>query len=325
MRQLARTLGYLKRYWLWASGAFIGLLIASATRLATPRLTQVIIDEGITAGQRGVIVGASLGIVGLAIAGSVFTFLQGVLAARTAQGVAYDLRNELYKKIQSLSFSYHDRAQTGQLLTRATSDVEMVHHFVGMGVIQFASAVLMMVGSITLLILTDWQLALIMLVLMPITFGVFGFLASRARPLFTRIQQQIAGLNTVLQENLVGVRVVKAFAREPYEARRYAEANRMLFDLNMVVGRILAVGIPLIFLLANLAQLVVYWLGGTQVIAEQISVGRVVAFTNYMTMAYFPMLILGMIITMISQAGASAERVFEILDAKSEVVERPDA
>jgi ATP-binding cassette subfamily B protein len=322
---LVRTLGYLKRYWLWASGAFFGLLIASATRLAIPRLTQVVIDNGITAGQREIIVGASLGIVGLAIAGSVFTFLQGVLAARTAQGVAYDLRNELYRKIQTLSFSYHDRAQTGQLLTRATSDVEIVHRFVGMGVIQFASAVLMMVGSITLLIITDWQLALIMLVLMPLTFGVFGFFASKARPLFTRIQQQIAGLNTVLQESLVGVRVVKAFAREPYEAQRYAQANQRLFDLNLIVGRMFAVAIPLIFLIANLAQLAVYWVGGAQVIAGRISVGRVVAFTNYLTMAFFPMLILGMIVALISQAGASAERVFEILDAESEVVERPDA
>ena len=325
MRQLARTLSYLKRYWLWATGAFFGLLIGNGTRLAIPRLTQTIIDDGITAGQTRVIIGASFGIVGLAIAGSVFTFLQGVLAARTAQGVAYDLRNELYRKIQSLSFSYHDRAQTGQLLTRATSDVEMVHRFVGMGVIQFVSAVLMMIGSIVLLVVTDWQLALIMLVLVPLTFGVFGFFASRARPLFTRIQQRVAGLNTVLQENLAGVRVVKAFAREPYEARRYGQANRRLFDLNLVVGRLFALGIPLIFLLSNLAQMAVYWIGGTQVIADQISVGKVVAFTNYMMMAFFPMLMLGMIMTMISQAGASAERVFEILDAESEVVEKADA
>ncbi|MGD9001880.1 MAG: ABC transporter ATP-binding protein [Anaerolineae bacterium] len=325
MRQLARTLSYLKRYWLWATGAFFSLVIASGTRLAIPRLTQAIIDEGITAGQRGVIIGAAFAIVGMAVAGSIFAFLQGILAARTAQGVAYDLRNELYKKIQSLSFSYHDRAQTGQLLTRATSDVEMVHRFVGMGVIHFVSAILMMCGSVALLILTDWQLALIMLFLMPLTFGIFGFFASRARPLFKKIQQRVADLNTVLQESLVGVRVVKAFAREPYEAQRYAQANRKLFDLNLVVGRLFAVGIPLIFLLSNLAQMAVYWIGGGQVIAEQISVGRVVAFTNYMMMAFFPMLMLGMIITMISQAGASAERVFEILDAKSEVVEKPDA
>ncbi len=325
MKYLWRALSYLKHYWLLAAGAFLALLISTATRLVIPRLTQTIIDDGIIAGQMQVVLRAAIGTVGLAIAGSAFTFLQGVLSARTAQGVAYDLRNQLYAKIQSLSFSYHDRAQTGQLLTRATSDVEMVHMFVGMGFIQLLSAILMMVGSIVLLFATDWQLALIMLVLVPLTFGVFGLFASKARPLFMRIQQRLADLNIVLQENLAGVRVVKAFAREPYEAQRYTQANQTLFDLNLVVGRLFSTAMPLIFLIANLSLLSVYWIGGYQAIAGHLTVGRLVAFANYMMMAFFPMLMLGMIMAMISQAGASAERVFEILDAQSEVVEKPDA
>ena len=325
MKHLGRALSYLKHYWLLAAGAFLGLLVSTATRLVIPRLTQTIIDDGIAAGQMQIVLRAAVGTVGLAIAGSVFTFLQGVLSARTAQGVAYDLRNQLYARIQSLSFSYHDRAQTGQLLTRATSDVEMVHTFIGMGFIQLLSSILMMVGSIVLLFATDWQLALIMLVLVPLTFGVFGLFASKARPLFMRIQQRLADLNTVLQENLAGVRVVKAFAREPYEAQRYTQANQALFDLNLVVGRLFSTAIPLIFLIANLSLLSVYWIGGYQAIAGGLSVGRLVAFANYMMMAFFPMLMLGMIMAMISQAGASAERVFEILDAQSEVAEKPDA
>jgi len=325
LRHLWRSLGFLKRYWLLAVGAFLGLLISTATRLAIPRLTQTIIDNGIAARRLDVVIWAALGTVALAVAGSVFTFLQGILSARTAQGIAYDLRNQLYARIQSLSFSYHDRAQTGQLLTRATSDVDVVRMFVGMGFIQLLSALLMMVGSIVLLFVTDWQLALIILVLVPLTFGVFGFFASKARPLFKQIQQRLADLNTVLQENLAGVRVVKAFAREMYEAQRYALANQNLFDLNLVVGRLFAGAIPLIFLIANLALLAVYWVGGLQTIAGNLSVGRLVAFSNYMLMAFFPMLMLGMIMAMISQAGASAERVFEILDAQSEVVEKPGA
>ncbi|MFQ6101361.1 MAG: ABC transporter ATP-binding protein [Anaerolineae bacterium] len=324
MKYLGRALGYLGRYWLLAVGAFLGLLISTATRLVIPRLTQVIIDDGIAAGEVKAVVWAAFGMVGLAIAGSVFSFLQGILSARTAQGVAYDLRNQLYAKIHSLSFSYHDRAQTGQLLTRATSDVEMVHTFVGMGFIQLLSAILMMVGSIALLFATDWQLALIMLVLVPLTFGIFALFAGKARPLFTKIQQRLADLNTVLQENLVGVRVVKAFAREPYERARYARANQNLFDLNLVVGRLMAAGLPLIFLIANLSLLAIYWVGGYHAIAGHISVGRIVAFANYMMMAFFPMLMLGMIMAMLSQAGASAERVFEIIDARSEVVEKPN-
>lgn len=325
MKYLWHALGYLKHYWLLATGAFLGLVISSAARLVIPRLTQMIIDDGIAAGRMDVVIRAAVGTVGIAIAGSAFSFLQGVLAVRTAQGVAYDLRNQIYAKIHSLSFSYHDRAQTGQLLTRATSDVEMVRMFVGMGFIQFLSALLMMAGSIALLFATDWQLALIMLVLVPLTFGIFGFFASKARPLFMKIQQRLADLNTVLQENLAGVRVVKAFAREPYELARYAQANQNLFDLNLVVGRMMAAAMPLIFLIANLSLLTVYWIGGYQAIAGHLSVGRLVAFANYMMMAFFPMLMLGMIMAMLSQAGASAERVFEILGAKSEVIDKPDA
>ena len=325
MKHLGRALGYLKQHWLLAAGAFIGLFIATATRLVIPRMTQSIIDDGIAGGSMQIVIRGALLMVGLAVAGSIFTFLQGVLSARTAQGVAFDLRNQLYAKIQSLSFSYHDRAQTGQLLTRATSDVEMVHQFIGVGFIMFVNAILMMVGSIVLLFVTDWQLAFIVVVLVPLTFGVFGLFASRARPVFMKIQQRIGDLNTVLQENLVGASVVKAFAREPYEVRRYSAANQKLYELGVAVGRMFSFAMPLIFLIANLSLLVIYWIGGYQVIAEHLSLGRLVAFANYLMMVFFPMLMLGMIMAMLSQAGASAERIFEILDALSEVVERPDA
>jgi len=171
VKYLWRALSYLRRYWLLALGAFLGLLVSTVARLVIPRLTQMIIDQGIEAGQMNVVLRGSVLTVGMAVAGSIFTFVQGVLSARTAQGIAYDLRNSLYAKIQSLSFGYHDRAQTGQLLTRATSDVEMVHHFVGMGFVQLLSAILMMIGSIALLFATDWQLALIVLVLVPLGLG----------------------------------------------------------------------------------------------------------------------------------------------------------
>ena len=325
MKSLGRALAYLKRHWPTAAGAFLSLIIATASRLVIPSFTQRIIDDGISAGDINVVTRSAIIMVALAAAGSVFTFLQGILMARTAQGVAYDLRNEIYAKIQSLSFSYHDRAQTGQLLTRATSDVDMVHRFVGMGFVMVLSALLMMGGSIAFLFSTDWQLALIVLVLIPIVFGIFGFFAAKGRPLFMQIQQQMATLNTILQENLVGVRVVKAFVREDYEAKRYGEGNLKLLGLNLSVGRIFSVAFPLIFLLANLATLAIYWAGGYQAIAGSMSIGRLVAFSSYMMMAFFPMLMLGMILAMISQAAASAERVFEILDAQSEVVEKPGA
>jgi len=301
------------------------MVIVTVSGLVIPRLIQVIIDKGIAQRNVNLVLWLALAMVGFALMRALFEFLQGALAARSAQGVAYDMRNALYSKIQSLSFSYHDKAQTGQLLTRATSDVEMVHTFVGMGAVQFVSALLMIAGALALLFLTDWRLALIILVIAPLTFALFGFFAAKARPLFKEVQQRLASLNIILQENLGGVRVVKAFVREPYEAERYGNANRDLYAVNLRVGRLVATAMPMIFLMANLGIVSVYWLGGYQVIGGRLTTGEVVAFANYVMMAFFPMLMLGMIIAMIAQAGASAERVFEILDVQSEIVERPDA
>ncbi|HIE38773.1 MAG TPA: ABC transporter ATP-binding protein [Anaerolineae bacterium] len=325
MRPLLRTLRFLRPYWADALGAFLSLLISGGAGLAVPALLQRAIDQGIVTPQLQVAIWTGLTIVGVALARSIFTFLQGFLSARASQSVAYDLRNRLYAKIQSLSFSYHDRAQTGQLLTRATSDVERVRMFIGMGLIHFLSALVMMVGSLALLFITDWQLALIMLVLTPLTMGVFALFASRARPLFVEVQRRLGRLNTVLQENLAGIRVVKAFVREPHEARRFGETNRLLYEKSLEVGRLISMAFPLIFLIANLATLVVIWAGGLQVIGGQLSVGQLVAFNNYLLMTMFPMMMLGAILAMISQAAASAVRVFEILDTRSEVKEAPDA
>jgi ATP-binding cassette subfamily B protein len=263
--------------------------------------------------------------VGVALLRALFTFLQGFWAAKASQNVAYDMRNILYEKIQTLSFGYHDRAQTGQLLTRATSDVDRVQMFVGRGFIMFITALIMIVGSLTLLVILDWQLALIMLVLMPLTMAVFVLFARRARPLFMKVQQYLSHLNTVLQENLAGVRVVKAFAREPFEWNRFSEANLDLTNQSIDVGKMISLAFPLIFFLANLGTLAVIWIGGLQVIGGRLTVGELVAFQSYLMMTMFPLFMLGMIIAMVSQAAASADRVFEILDAQSEVVEAPDA
>jgi ATP-binding cassette, subfamily B, multidrug efflux pump len=325
MKPLVRALSYLRPHWLLATGTFVSLVLAAALNLAIPALTQQVIDNGIAPGAVNVILWGALAMVAVALLRALFSFTQAYWAAKASQNVAYDLRGSLYHKIQKLSFGYHDRAQTGQLLTRATSDVDRVQMWVGQGFIMFLTALLMIAGSLILLFSLDWQLALIMLVLMPLTMAVFVYFARRARPLFMRVQQFIGRLNTVLQENLAGVRVVQAFAREPYEADRFHAANTDLMEQSIAVGKMMAQAFPLIFLLSNLGTLAVIWLGGLQVIGGRLTVGELVAFQSYLMMTMFPLFMLGMIVAMVSQAAASAERVFEILDAQSEVVEKPGA
>jgi len=325
MRPLFRMLRYLRRYWPTALAAYLSLILSSATMLVTPRLLQMLIDQGMVLKDMTRVINLALAMVGVALVGALFRFLQGYLSEKASQGVAYDLRNEIFAQIQHLSFGYHDRAQTGQLMTRATNDVEMVRQFTGMGFLQLLNAIVLLFGSVAFLVSMNWRLALIVLFIVPLALGVFGFIASRARPLFTVVQQRLSALNTVLQENLAGVRVVKAFAREPYEAARFGDANVALRDTQVRVGKIMAAGIPLIFAVANLGTLTVVWLGGLQVIGGALTVGELVAFNTYLMMLMMPVGILGMIIAMISRAGASAERVLEILKAQIEVKDRPGA
>ena len=325
MKHLWRSMRFLKKYWIFALGTFISLVISTGSQLVIPRLSQTIIDQGIVTGDLNRVIWLSLAMVGLALVRAVFQFAQGALAARSAHGIAYDMRNTLYAKIQSMSFSYHDRMQTGQLLTRATSDVETVQRFVGQGSIMFLSAALGMIGALVLLFTVNARLALIMVAVIPVTFIIFGMFTSRAMPLFKQIQQRLGNLNTILQENVAGIRVVKAFVREQYETRRYEEANRDFYDINIKVNRILSLAFPTIFGLANVASLLIYWIGGSRVILGGLTIGELVAFNSYMMQAFFPVMMLGMIIAMMSSAAASASRVFDILDAESEVIEKPGA
>jgi ATP-binding cassette subfamily B multidrug efflux pump len=176
-----------------------------------------------------------------------------------------------------------------------------------------------------LLLSTNWQLTLITLPIMLLVFVVFGLFARKGGPLFILVQQKLGRLNTVLQEALAGVRVVKAFAREPFEMQRFGTSNQELRDAGLRVFKMFAFAMPLIFLIANLGTLSVIWAGGYQVITSRLTIGELVAFQGYLMMVMFPMLMLGMIIVSVAQAGAGAERIFEILDAESEVEERADA
>lgn len=325
MGAVRRALGYLRSYKLEAGGAFVALLLVTGANLITPLLIGRAIDDGISPRNLNVILVMVAGLVGVALARGLFTFLQGYLAERASQGVAFDLRNALFERIGRLSFSYYDRVQTGQLVTRLTNDVEQIRTFTGSGVVQLGNAAVMLVGTTFLLLYLDWQLALVALAIVPPIVFVLVRFVQKIRPLFGEVQETLGRLNTVLQEDLSGVRVIRAFAREDYEVERYRKVNDELLSKNLQTVQTFANNFPFIFLLSNLGTLGIVLFGGLQVIGGRLSIGELVAFNAYLGFLLQPILTIGFLSASISRAGASSLRVFEVLDAPIEVKDKPDA
>jgi ATP-binding cassette, subfamily B, multidrug efflux pump len=358
MAGLGRAIRYLSHYWKIAAVAYGALFVSVAAQLMVPQLLQRIIDAvtngaiaqtiasvpasfqamalkglGWTADQlaryqnnaEATLISAGLLILGFAVAAGLAAFVQGYMAERTSQSVAFDFRNELYARIQRLSFSYHDRNQTGQLMIRATDDVEKVRMFIGQGLLMTLQALVTLIAALIILFATNAQLMLIILPVLPVAFLLFMVFGRVAQPMFVKVQQKLSRLNTILQENLAGIKVVKAFVREPEQQARFERSAEDLMQQQIRVARTFSFLFPVVFLLANLGQALILYFGGKQIIGGTLTLGQWQKFSMYLMFVFFPLGMLGMIIQQMSQAAASANRVFEILDARSDVENKPDA
>ena len=254
-----------------------------------------------------------------------FAFLQAYWAERNSQTVAFEIRNELFDKIQRLSFSYHDQNQTGQLMIRATDDIEKVRLFIGQGLVQLAGAAILLVATLSLLLSTNWQLALVSMPILPAALIIFMIFGIVSQPLFAKIQARISDVNTVLQENLAGIKVVKAFAREQMQQEKFRVAAGNLLNQSLTVSRVFGFLFPVVLLVANLGQASVLYFGGKQIVNGSLTLGEYQEFSLYLIYLFLPLAQFGIIITQLGQASASAARIFEILDATSDVQDKPDA
>ena len=321
MPSIKRISDYLRPYSTWVFIALGLVVVQAVAELTVPRLLQYVIDKGITPKAMSIILIGSGLMLGAALVGAIATIIRAVYSAKFSQSMAYDIRNDLFTRIQTLSFGNLDHLQTGQLITRISSDVDVVRMFTTMGFMMIVRASVLMLGSLILLIMTDPQLSLIMLALIPSMIIIFAVLAKKARPLFRRVQERLAALNTIVQENLAGVQVVKAFVCEDQEIDEFEHANIAYKQQAVKVYRLMGVAFPVVLLVANLGTLAVILLGGIQVIGGRLTVGELVAFSNYLMTTTFPIVMLGMIISMMPAADASAERILEVLDTETEVKE----
>ena len=343
MRILFRVLGLLRKYWKWLILTYVCLLLFTAATLIVPELIGMTIDKGLhidattlkITGDMRLLWTYGLIIIGVSLLRGLFSFGQSYFAEYAGQKVAYDLRNKLYDRIQRLSFAFHDKAQTGQLMSRATQDVEGVRFFLSMVLVRLVNLVVIFFAITVLLLRMNWSLTLVSFACLPLIAYFALKFGARMRPIWTKTQQQMAATGTVLQENLSGMRVVKAFSRQRLESAKFEKEARLLYDAQISAARIQAVRGPLMTVLTTLASGLVLWYGGMLVISQNwtighltvghLTAGELTQFYVYLSFLIPPIRMLGPHVNMTSRAIASGQRIFEVIDTESAVKEKANA
>ncbi len=319
MKFLFRLLRFVRPYRRDAVLAMVLVLCVVAADLAVPALTRRVIDEGVKQRDMHIIITTSLLMFAAAVFEALFSVGNVILSVRVGLKAGADIRTALVRKVQTFSFGNLDRLQTGQLLVRATSDINQVQMILMMGLRILVRAPLWVAGSVTMLILTAPQLAWLWLAMLPLLSVVIAIFVFRARPLFVLVQEKLDRLNMVLQENLAGVRVVKAFVRADHEEQRFAQANTDLMAQTVKVMNMVVFLMPLMMSVANLGSVGVIWFGGNLAVRGEMSLGTIMASANYIIFSLFPLTMLIGMIAPLAAADASAARILEVLDTEPEV------
>jgi ATP-binding cassette subfamily B multidrug efflux pump len=323
MNAPSRLAPYLRPYWRWAVLAPLLMLLEVSMDLLQPRMIQRIVDDGIARYDLAIVLQTGLLMTGLALIGGAAGVGCTIFSVLASQGFGTDLRGALFRKVQSFSFGNLDGLETGQIITRLTNDITQVQEIVSMMLRVMVRAPLMMVGSLVMAILTSPRLALMFLALMPLVAFILTWVIRRAYPMFSEVQGRLDDLNTILQENLAGMRVVKAFVRADHEIGRFGNANYNLMDQTTRAARTAAVAFPGITLMVNLGIAGVLWFGGIQVIVGELQTGELIAFVNYLTRALMSLMFVSMLMMRLARAQASAERIEEVMESAPRVSIQP--
>ncbi|HPA32332.1 MAG TPA: ABC transporter ATP-binding protein [Anaerolineaceae bacterium] len=325
LKLLWRVYGYLRPYWKQTLIAYASLFAILGLNTMIPQFLGWIIDTGVKGNQPQVLTWSVLVLLGLTVLKGVLNYYQGTMSEVASQNVAFDLRNEIQKKLTSLSFSFHDQSEAGELLSRAVQDVERIRFLTGRATVRILEGALLLVVTAIVMLVMDYRLALLVLATMPLLVYRALYFGSRFRPLSQLVQKQLAVLTTAVEQNLRGTREVKAYVQEDAEIERFGRENARWFDLSARSAQMQAVNLPLLFLIANLGYVAIILYGGRQVIQGQITIGEIIAFITYVGQLIEPVRRLGMIIPAVAIAGSAAERIFDILDTVSEVRDEPGA
>jgi len=300
MIHIKKLLHFVKPYWRWSLASLALLLAVVLMDLAIPRLIQRVIDQGINQNNMQVVATTTVMMLSISLFQVLFALGNNHFSIQVGESVARDIREALFLKIQSFSFGNLDHINTGQLMVRLSSDTNAFQRMVQVSLRIGTRAPLLMLGSLILMFVTDSRLALMVMPVLLVTFGVIVFFVTRMGPLFMIVLKKLDRLNTVLQENISGVRLVKAFVRAEHEGERFAEVNEDYTDQNIRVMRFMATLFPMIGMLVNIGIVIVIWAGGIQSIRGDISIGQIVAFINYLHTTMGPLGIMVMLANVVA-------------------------
>jgi ABC-type multidrug transport system fused ATPase/permease subunit len=325
MRTVLRITGFVQRYWFMLLLAFLCIFIGTGFSILVPIMLGNGIDTVISMGQRSALIIAAVVVV---VASSLRGFAgygQRYFAEVVAQKATYNIRNALYARLQRLSFSFHDRNQTGQLMSRATVDVEAIRMFFSMGLLGMAQVVVMTIGVAYVLLAANWKLGLMTLAfVLPVAWLAANF-GSRIRPIWLKVQAMLGFMGNTLEESLSGVAVVKAFNHQEEENKKFAVQAKGLYDSQMDAARLMSVNMPTMILLVSLPTILILWYGGRQVVGGAMTVGEVTQFILLVGLLMMPIRRLGMMVNLASRTASAGQRILEILDTESDVKEKHNA
>lgn len=325
MKHVLRLMRFVRPYKKYVIIAYGALIFSTLTSLAMPRLLGTSIDKILEKDAFSFLIFAASGVFAFSMAHAVFLYTQRFFGEVIAHRVAYDLRNTFYNHLQHMSYAYHDKQQTGQLMSRATADIESVRWFISFGLIRSLYLVLLLTAISILLLTTSWKLGLIALVSLPFLIVRATLISRKMRVIYRRIQAMTGDLGAVMQENLSSAVVVRAFSREEFEKEKFQAKSAELAEENIVAAKLHATQGPFIYLVFALLTCAILWFGGRDVMSGNLTPGELTEFFLYLAMLAMPIRISGWMITLYSRAASSAERIFHVLDAVSPVQELPSA
>ena len=325
MNSILRLRSFVQPYLPQIFLSLISLATLTGLSLLVPRIIQWVIDEGITSSQSGVLARAAFLLLGLGLLTAALNGLQRYITEWIGGHIGYDIRNRLYDHIQHLSFSYHDHAQTGQLISRCIEDVRSVQTFIGSSIVELAQMLFLLFGALGIMFAENWNLTLIaILPIFPLSIITLNF-GRRVTELFFNVDTALGDLSARLQENVTGVQVIRAFAREPYEIERFDETNRDYYNARVRVISSWAQVMPTTDFLVTACTILILWFGGQMVFKGTLTIGELVAFNAYVIMLAAPAQQLTWLVNGAGEAAAGARRVLEVLDTESEIVSPADA